>query len=131
MLELNLSVSCVWLQNKYKDGLKSLSQSFYSQLPETPETQFAKTVSELQSEVRKRSGCSYISEGDGAPTSTSLLLPVCPSLLLYHHTVTHAFHELRLLPSDTETKSSSRFLPLCSPGSVSESKFSVLFSDQV
>lgn len=34
--------------------MKSLSQSFYSQLPQTAETQFAKTVSELQSEVRKR-----------------------------------------------------------------------------
>lgn len=32
--------------------MKSLSQSFYSQLPETAETQFAKSVSELQSEVR-------------------------------------------------------------------------------
>lgn len=41
------------LQNKYKeDGMKSLSQSLYSQLPETTETQLAKTVSELQSEVR-------------------------------------------------------------------------------
>lgn len=41
-------------QNKYKeDGRRSLSQSFYSQLPETTETQFAKTVSELQSEVRE------------------------------------------------------------------------------
>lgn len=42
-------------QNKYKeDGRRSLSQSFYSQLPETAETQFAKTVSGLQSEVRRR-----------------------------------------------------------------------------
>lgn len=32
--------------------MKSLSQSIYSQLPETSETQFAKTVCELQSEVR-------------------------------------------------------------------------------
>ena len=31
--------------------MRSLSQSFYSQLSETAETQFAKTVSELQSEV--------------------------------------------------------------------------------
>lgn len=31
----------------------SLSQSFYSQLPETSETQFAKSVAELQSEVRQ------------------------------------------------------------------------------
>lgn len=30
---------------------RNLSQSFYSQLPETIETQFAKTVSGLQSEV--------------------------------------------------------------------------------
>lgn len=29
-----------------------MSQSIYSQLPETAETKFAKTVSELQSEVR-------------------------------------------------------------------------------
>lgn len=41
------------VQSKYKeDGIRSLSQSFYSQLPETAETQLAKTVSELQSEVR-------------------------------------------------------------------------------
>lgn len=33
--------------------MKSLAQSIYSQLPETAETQFAKTVSELQSEVRR------------------------------------------------------------------------------
>ncbi len=40
-------------QNKYKeDGKRNLSQSFYSQLPETTETQFAKSVAELQSEVR-------------------------------------------------------------------------------
>lgn len=40
-------------QSKYKEGgRRSLSQSFYSQLPETTETQFAKTVAELQSEVR-------------------------------------------------------------------------------
>ena len=39
-------------QSKYKeDGKKSLSQSIYSQLPETPNTQFAKTASHLQSEV--------------------------------------------------------------------------------
>lgn len=31
--------------------MKSRSQSLYSQLPETAETQLAKTVSELQSEV--------------------------------------------------------------------------------
>lgn len=41
------------VQNKYKEeGLRNLSQSLYSQLPETPETQLAKTVGELQSEVR-------------------------------------------------------------------------------
>lgn len=41
------------VQNKYKEeGLRSLPQSLYSQLPETPETQLAKTVGELQSEVR-------------------------------------------------------------------------------
>lgn len=41
------------LQNKYKEnGIRSLSQSLYSQLPETAETQLAKTVSEVQSEVR-------------------------------------------------------------------------------
>lgn len=34
--------------------MKSMSQSIYSQLPETAETKFAKTVSELQSEVRWR-----------------------------------------------------------------------------
>lgn len=42
----------VRLQIKYKeDGVKSLSQSFYSQLPQTAETQFARAASELQSEV--------------------------------------------------------------------------------
>lgn len=42
-------------QSKYKEGgRKSLSQSFYSQLPETAETQFAKSVSDLQSQVRRR-----------------------------------------------------------------------------
>lgn len=34
--------------------MKSLCQSFYSQLPDTAETQLAKTVSELQSEVTTR-----------------------------------------------------------------------------
>lgn len=47
------------LQSKYKEGgRKSLSQSFYSQLSETAETQFAKTVAELQSEVRPPSSLS-------------------------------------------------------------------------
>lgn len=45
-------MECIVLcQSKYKEGRKSLSQSFYSQLPETAETQFAKSVAELQSEV--------------------------------------------------------------------------------
>lgn len=35
--------------------MKNLCQSFYSQLPETAEIQFAKTVSELQSEVTQHS----------------------------------------------------------------------------
>lgn len=40
------------VQSKYKeDGMRSLSQSFYSQLPETAETQLARSVSELQSQV--------------------------------------------------------------------------------
>ena len=44
------SVPC---QSKYKEGgRRRLSQSFYSQLPETSETQLARSVSELQSEVR-------------------------------------------------------------------------------
>lgn len=39
-------------QIKYKEeGLKSLPHSLYSQLPQTTDTQFAKSVSELQSEV--------------------------------------------------------------------------------
>lgn len=51
-LQLNL-VGCCLLQIKYKEeGLKSLCQSIYSQLPETMETQFARNVSELQSDVR-------------------------------------------------------------------------------
>lgn len=57
--ELNRPEKLLWiiltfclLQAKYKEsGKKSRSQSVYSQLPETTETQFAKTVSELQSEV--------------------------------------------------------------------------------
>lgn len=40
-------------QTKYKQsGLKSLAQSAYSQLPQTTQTLLAKSVSELQSEVR-------------------------------------------------------------------------------
>lgn len=39
-------------QIKYKEeGLKSLPHSLYSRLPQTTDTQFAKSVSELQSEV--------------------------------------------------------------------------------
>lgn len=50
------------VQNKYKEeGLRSLSQSLYSKLPETAETQLAKTVAELQSEVRLVSTLFYIS----------------------------------------------------------------------
>uniref|UniRef100_A0A3Q2GIE5 Nebulette n=1 Tax=Cyprinodon variegatus TaxID=28743 RepID=A0A3Q2GIE5_CYPVA len=48
-----IPLNLVSISNKYKeDGLKSLSHSLYSQLPETTETTFAKTVSELQSEVK-------------------------------------------------------------------------------
>lgn len=51
--DLHLQVCVLASQSKYKEGgRKSLSQSFYSQLPETTETHFAKTVAELQSEVR-------------------------------------------------------------------------------
>lgn len=40
-------------QVKYKeDGKKELSKNLYSALPETAETQFAKQMSEIQSEVR-------------------------------------------------------------------------------
>lgn len=46
-------VFCVLWQIKYKEnGIKSLPQSLYSQLPETAEMKFAKNVAELQSEVR-------------------------------------------------------------------------------
>lgn len=51
-LRLNL-IQCRLLQIKYKEeGKKSLSQSLYSQLPETTETRFAHNLSELQSSVR-------------------------------------------------------------------------------
>lgn len=51
----------LYSQSKYReDGMKSLSQSFYSQLSETAETQFAKTVSELQSEVREQQLLIYL-----------------------------------------------------------------------
>lgn len=45
---------CLHFQNKYKEsGKKSQTVSVYSQLPQTNEIQFAKAVSELQSEVRE------------------------------------------------------------------------------
>lgn len=45
-------------QIKYKEeGLKSLPQSLYSQLPQTADTEFAKSVSELQSEVGGANNC--------------------------------------------------------------------------
>lgn len=45
---------CLHFQNKYKEsGKKSQSVSVYSQLPQTNEMQFAKAVSEIQSEVRE------------------------------------------------------------------------------
>lgn len=37
--------------------MRSLSQSFYSQLPQTADTQFAKATSELQSEVGGANVC--------------------------------------------------------------------------
>lgn len=41
------------LQNKYKEsGKKSQNVSLYSQLTDTNDIQFAKTVSDIQSEVR-------------------------------------------------------------------------------
>lgn len=39
-------------QVRYKEGKKLQSSSVYSQLPQTPQTQFAAKVSELQSDVR-------------------------------------------------------------------------------
>lgn len=46
-------ISCCLLQIKYQEeGKKRLSQSLYSQLPETSQTRFARDVSELQSDVR-------------------------------------------------------------------------------
>lgn len=50
---LNSLHPSVCMQSKYKaDGLKCLPQSLYSHLPETNETQFVRSVSELLSEVR-------------------------------------------------------------------------------
>lgn len=44
---------CVCVQVKYKEeGKKEISKNLYSLLPETAETQFAKQMSEIQSEVR-------------------------------------------------------------------------------
>ena len=52
-LDVVIKYNSVPSQSKYKEGSRRrLSQSFYSQLPETAETQFAKAVAELQSEVR-------------------------------------------------------------------------------
>lgn len=60
-------ISCCLLQVKYQEeGKRSLSQSLYSQLPETSQTRFARDVSELQSHVRT---C-FLSSG----TSTDLRL---------------------------------------------------------
>lgn len=51
----DLSRGPVFSQNKYREsGVRSLSQSVYSQLPETADTQFARSACELQSEVRSR-----------------------------------------------------------------------------
>lgn len=51
--ELLKVMGCCLLQVKYKEGgLKSLSHSVYSQLPETTQTQLARNLSELQSSVR-------------------------------------------------------------------------------
>lgn len=47
--------------------MKSLSQSFYSQLPQTAETRFARTASELQSEVSRADGRTA-----GRPTADSV-----------------------------------------------------------
>lgn len=55
-------------QRKYKqDGLRSLSQSLYSQLAETAETQLAKSLSELQSEVRLLLQCCEPAHGPHPP----------------------------------------------------------------
>lgn len=46
------SLCVVIFQNKYKEsGKKSRTSSLYSQLPQTNETQFNKTLSEIQSQV--------------------------------------------------------------------------------
>lgn len=48
-----MKTSLCFVQNKYKEsGKKSQSVSVYSQLPETNDTQFAKAVCQIQSEVR-------------------------------------------------------------------------------
>lgn len=53
MNECLKSTLCVVIfQNKYKEsGKKSRTSSLYSQLPQTNETQFNKTLSEIQSQV--------------------------------------------------------------------------------
>lgn len=53
---LNSASSCL-LQVKYKEGLKQkIQSSLYHRLPETTETQLAKQLSELQSEVGTQTG---------------------------------------------------------------------------
>ena len=52
----NAVVNVVSLKSKYKEeSKKAHGSSVYSQLPETMETQFARTVSDLQSQVRTSS----------------------------------------------------------------------------
>lgn len=55
ILTLNRFIFWLWLfpQNKYKrSGKQENSSSIYSQLPQTQETQFAKQMADLQSDVR-------------------------------------------------------------------------------
>lgn len=65
---------CLCFQNKYKeDGVKSLCESLYSQLPETAELQFAKSVSDLQSQVSLSPGSSlpaHLETAAHTPTHT-------------------------------------------------------------
>lgn len=77
--------SRVLSQSKYKEGSrKSLSQSFYSQLSETAETQFAKSVAGLQSEVSPASTRQYKSDqrSDSLETLTARV-----NVLLFSGTV--------------------------------------------
>lgn len=53
--------------------MRSLSQSFYSQLPETTETQFTKSVSELQSEVRQKQHIHLCEDEDEDISSYSVI----------------------------------------------------------